>query len=112
MFAHGLTLTRLRGTKVDDGYNGTRIDWTNPDRLTIPGCGLAPRVEDELLARGRQGVVVGWTAYLPFGSDVTHEDRVETPYGVCDVNGDPGNWESPYTGRKPGMTVTLDRVEG
>lgn len=109
---HGVTVTRLRGTKVDDGYGGTRVDWTNPDRLTIRGCAMAPLVEDELVARGRQGVVDGWTLYAPYGSDVDFEDRVETPHGTFEVNGTPGHWRSPYTGRESGMTIVLQSVEG
>lgn len=111
-FHRGHTLTRLRAAKVDDGYGGVRLDWSDPDRLAIPGCGMAPRVEDELRDRGRQGVVIGWTAYLPFGADVTFEDRIETPHGTFDVEGEPGIWESPMSGRQHGMTVTLKRVDG
>lgn len=110
-FARGITVTRLRGTRVDDGYGGERIDWSDPDRLTIKGCAIAPLVEDEQLDRGREGVVHAWTLYAPW-SDITAWDRIDTPQGVFNVDGDPGLWQSPYTGAKPGMTVRLVRVEG
>lgn len=110
--AKGVTVTRLRAAKVDDGYNGVRLDWSHPDRLDIPGCAMAPRVEDERRQQGRQGVLEAWTAYLPYGSDVTFEDRLLTPHGTFEVEGAPNPWRNPYTGRQAGMTVYLQRVDG
>lgn len=110
--AYGETLVRLRGTKVSDGYNGTRIDWANPARLTMPGCGLAPRVEDENRTNGRQAVTDAWTAYVPFGADIGFEDRVECRWGTFEVEGTPGHWRSPLSGREHGTAVHLRRVDG
>jgi hypothetical protein len=111
-FANGVTVTRLRGDTVDDGYNGSRIDWTTPDELEIPGCALAPRVEPELRDDGRQGVFHAWTLYMPYGADIAAHDRVDTPQGLFEVEGEPGDWRSPYTGREHGATVHLQRIDG
>jgi hypothetical protein len=111
MLLKGLTLTRLRGSRVEDGYGGSRLDWSNPQTITIPGCAMAPVVEDEIHTAGRSAAVAAWTVYAPW-ADVEADDRVDTPHGLYEVDGDPGRWESLYTGRKPGMTFRLRRVGG
>lgn len=110
-FPHGTTVTRLRGTVVSDGYGGTQRDWTNPQRLTISGAGLAPTVEPEQHQAGRDGTEVGWTLYCAT-ADVTAYDRIESRFGLFEVDGDPGIWESPFTGQNHGMVTRLRRVEG
>lgn len=109
----GITVVRLRGTRVSDGYGGTRIDWTDPDRKPIDGCAIAPLVEGEERDRGREGVVTALTLYAPHGSDIQADDRVETPAdGVLHVEGPTRRWQSPFTGWKAGLTATLRRVDG
>ena len=110
-FSKGMTVTRLRGTRVDDGYGGERIDWTTPARLTIQGCGIAPLVEDEQNQAGQSAAIEAWTLYAPW-SDIRFDDRIDSPHGLFEVDGDPGLWESPYTGRRPGMTVRLRKITG
>lgn len=111
-FTSGVTVTRLRAAKVDDGYNGTILDWSSPARLAITGCGLAPRVDEENRTQGRQAVAIGWTLYAPYGADIDFDDRVETPHGTFEVEGEPGHWRSPLSGREHGTTVALRRVDG
>jgi len=108
-FPKGITVTRLRGTRVDDGYGGERIDWTTPESLTLTGCAMAPLVEDEILTAGRDAGVAAWTLYCAW-ADVKADDRMDTPHGLYEVDGEPGRWESPYTGRRPGMSVRLRKV--
>jgi len=114
MFPHGVTVTRLRAQLVYDGYQGGsgRRDWANPDRLSIPGCGLAPTLIDEDRQYGAETVPEGWTLYAPTGADIAAVDRVETPHGVFAVEGEPSPWEHPMTGWKPGTVVKLRKVEG
>lgn len=111
-FPFGETVTRHRGQKVDDGYGGFVIDWSLPTTDVTLVVGLAPRVEDELVAPGRGGVVVGYTMYAPHGADVTFEDRFTTPYGLFEVDGEPGRWHSPFTDWAAGTTLALRRVVG
>lgn len=110
---HGDTVTRLRAKKGTDAYGDAVYDWETPDTETIPGCALAPTVEDEFHQAGRDGVEVGWTLYCGFGSDVTAYDRIKHPvYGLFEVDGDPGRWKSPFSGGEFGTTVRLRRIEG
>lgn len=108
----GETVTRLRGTHVDDGHGGTYVDWTNPTSLEIVGVALAPRSEGEAHDPGRAGVIVGFTLYAPFGSDIDFEDRLQTSYGLFELEGRPGPWKNPFTGTEAGVTAALRRVEG
>lgn len=113
MFPFGECVTRRRGTKVDDGYGGTAIDWSQPtDDLDITGVALAPRVEEEVTGPGRAGVVIGLTMYAPPGADIRFEDRVVTSQGLFEVEGEPGRWNQPHTGWQAGTTVALRRVVG
>ena len=114
-FPHGTPFTRLRAPKTDDGYGGTRPDWGGElDRKTWPACAVAPRMQEgEERDRGRQGVVVGWTVYIPeSGADVAFDDRGELPSGVFEVEGEPASYTSPYTGLEHGTVVLLRRVDG
>lgn len=113
MLPYGETVTRHRGQKVDDGYGGTVIDWSAPTAdLTIVGVALAPRIEDEVGGAGRTGTIDGYTMYAPFGIDITFEDRVTTPYGLFEVEGEPGHWRQPHTGWGAVATILLRRVIG
>lgn len=112
-YPHGVTVSRLRGAEVSDGYGGTILDWDNPTTVQIDGCAVAPRIADEERDRGRQGVNIGWTVYAPgVDHDITHLDRMEIPAGVFEVEGDPNPWSNPYTGNKPGTVIQLRRLDG
>lgn len=102
-------------TVVRGSVNGRTGVWGEISRHVVDGCMVAPgsSVEQTGTADVLQADVV---VYAPYGSDVVATDRVllgsypsSTPAGVdvYDVNGRPVNWQSPYTGRQPGMVVAL-----
>lgn len=107
----GETVTRLRSTTTTDRYGNTSSDWTTPDRLDIEGVTLAPRLQGEDSDR-RQGVVIGWTLYAPHGADIQPTDRIEARGKTLEVDGEPGDWVSPHTGRGAGLELALKTVEG
>lgn len=112
MFPYGETVTRKRGQKVSDGYGGEVIDWSLPtDDITFRAA-MAPRTEGDITSAGRAGVVVGYTLYYPFGVDVGFEDRIDTQYGLFEIDGEPGPWRQPDTGWEAGATAALRRVVG
>lgn len=112
-FVHGETVVRLRAVEATNAYGDIERDWANAAEARIDGCALAPTVEQEFHQPGRDGVEVGWTLYAPYAADVTAYDRIEHHrYGMFEVDGEPGLWRSPFTGREAGMTVRLRRVEG
>lgn len=82
-------------------------------RIPVTPLGVAPRMSEESNARGRDGVVVGLTVYLPAGTDIHYTDQYEDDSGVVhDVLGEPGVWSNPFTGLAAGIQVALKRAEG
>lgn len=107
----GETVTRLRGETIADRYGNDVTDWSDPDRLDIEGAALAPRLQGEDSDK-RQGVVIGWTLYLPHGVDVEPTDRIEARGKTYEIDGEPGDWTNPYTARGAGIELALKTVEG
>jgi hypothetical protein len=110
MFAHGETVTVLPGPTTFDAYGdpiaSTRVGGD------ILGCAVAPRYSTEPTVRGRQGVIVGLSIYAPAGSDILSTDLLRVRGDIYDVEGEPAEWVSPYTGWEPGMEVAVKRAGG
>lgn len=104
------TVTRLRATTITQ--RGSVIpDWSNPDRLAIPGCSMQP-AGTSLTQDGRvQGTTDGYTCFLPPGADVLAGDRIEYDGNVYTINGEPRTWQSP-TGRVSNTQLQLERWYG
>lgn len=115
MFDFGETVTRLRGTAIEDPYEvaDVRIDWTDSDELPIPGCYVSITSSVELPNTDRAPITTAATLYAPSGADVTDQDRIRTTDGtVWSVDGRPIDKSHPLTGWRPGLTATLRLVEG
>lgn len=118
MFPNGRTATIVRETPGGvDQYGDHPIPGTTV-RIDVPGTAWAPRVQgagsssSELLDRGRQGVIEGLTWYAPYGTDLRITDKLELDGVLYEVEGEPGDWANPYTGRRAGLEVSLRRAEG
>lgn len=81
-------------------------------RTTIDGCAVAPRTTEDINDRGRAGVIVGLSLYAPYGTDVQNTDLFEIDGELFQVDGDGGDWKSPYTGWEAGVEVALKRAAG
>lgn len=108
VFASGVTVTVTRPGGTD--RNGDPLPTATHD---IEGCGWAPRTSSESNDRGN-AVIVGLTLFAPYGADITASDSLllpddDTPWYV---EGEPGNWRSPFTGWQPGLEVALTRQKG
>lgn len=109
-FAYGETVTIIRAPGVDQYGDPIPGD---PMRIDIPGCAIAPRPLGETSERGRQGVIVGYTIYLPAGSPaILHTDQIEVRGAVREIDGEPAEWVSPFTGWTPGVEVAVKGGEG
>lgn len=106
------TVIRLRAGTTSDRYNSAVDDWTDPDELEINSCAVAPRLDSEDRTNGRQGVIVGLTVYAPAGADILATDRVRVRGDDYEVDGEPGDWRSPYGTANGGLEIALRRVEG
>lgn len=108
-FRNGRTVTFRYPTWSADRYGNERPGppWT--DEL-VAGCAVAPRRSPEDHAAGAQAVIIGLTLYAPKAPgphDVVVIDGEE-----FQVDGEPGVWQSPFSGHRPGVEVPLKRVEG
>ena len=95
-------------------------------RIDISNAGIAPRMSNESTNRGRQGLTVGYSLYLPYGTDLRFNDKVElfgggtlagaprTPATVqiYYVDGQPAQWKSALSGKRFGMEVSLSLGSG
>lgn len=109
-FLNGETVTRRRQTQ-----SGTDI-YGNPTYTTadtnIEGCAVAAMIGTDLDDAGRRGAVVGFTLYLPPGSDARIDDRFIVRSLECMVVGTPITHRNPMTGIERGVEVSVDRAEG
>ncbi len=114
LFPYGETVTRLRGTPVEDPYSGeeTDLDWSNPAALEIPGCAFDPGSSDEPLAQGRNAVITQPRLFVAAGVDVTARDRLVVRGRTWQVDGDPADFRHPMTGWHPGVVINLKAVNG
>lgn len=114
MFAHGETITRLRGALVVDPYSGeaTEVDWTNPDELDIPGWGIAQDATSEPVEVARESIRSDFTLYRQEPADVLATDRLVIDGLTCQVDGHPFAWHQPMTGWAAGFVVRANIVEG
>jgi hypothetical protein len=113
-FRHGETVTRLRATLIEDPYSSedTEPDWEFPAELDIPGCAFNPGVSSEPLQNARNAVITRPEVYAPPGADVLAGDRLVVRGVTYEVQGNPQDWISPFTGWHPGLVVPLEAVEG
>lgn len=73
---------------------------------------VAPRESSESDVRGRNGSIVGLTAYLPPGVDATAADRIIVDALEYVIDSEPGKWHRPSTGAHWGTQVALKRATG
>lgn len=113
-FPHGEIVTRLRGVPATDPYSGEEsgYDWSLPYSIDIPGCAFNPGRSSEPLQDARTAVSTQPEVYAPPGSDIAPGDRLVVRGVEYEVDGEPADWRSPFTGWEPGMVVALKRTEG
>lgn len=109
-FAHGEPVTVWTATTTTDRYGNEVNDWVVGP--TYDRCSVAPRASTELTDGGRQGVIIGLSVYLPPDAVVGPHDRLEVRGDMFEIDGEPGEWRSPFTGWNPGIEVALKRVTG
>lgn len=106
----GQTVTVVHRTTVRDRYGNATV---TEERADVAGCAVAPRTaQPEVFSQGRSAVIVGLAVYMPPGQLVDADDLFEVAGLTYEVDGQPGVWTSPYTGRPAGIEVALRRAEG
>lgn len=114
MFGHGVTITLLREqvSGVDEYGN----DLLTAVELDVPGCALWPVDSNGSGGNERNFaadiVPSGYTVLCPTGTVVQATDRVRLPDDptTWDVVGRPAEWQSPFTGSRSGVQITLQVI--
>lgn len=83
-----------------------------PSEQTIAGAFTAPRLSTDIGDRARDGTVVGLTLFAPYGSDIVRTDLIKVGDDEFRIDGDLGDWSSPLTDWRPGLTANLVRAVG
>lgn len=111
-FPYGETVTILTRTETGtDRYGNPTFAWPAPG-VDVDGCAVAPRSATEPAQVGRQAVITGLTVYMPPGTVVGPYDRLSLRGVTYEVDGEAGEWVSPFSGWRPGVEVAVKRVEG
>ena len=111
-FLHGVTVTVRAPVNADPDPYGD----TDPDAPTDSDwgpCAIAPRTSDERADSRSPGVITGLTIYGPPRTIAPNSQIViasGTYAGTWEVEGIPGDWQSPFTGWHPGLEVPVTRA--
>lgn len=109
-FPAGETVTIVRpGAATRDSY-GNDVPGAATE-IDVPGCAVAPRTSSEDVT-ARDQVIEGLTIWMPAGTDVRPTDRVRRRGVLYDVEGDVGEWSSPFTGFAGPAQIQVTRVTG
>lgn len=105
-------ITVLRAAQSTNPYSKTQeLDWTvTPTSTVVTGCEVQPGTTLEYLLQ-RDEVLVAWTLFAPYGTDVTEYDRVLFNGGTYTVYGHPASWSSP-SGRMNFVEIILQDWRG
>lgn len=101
LFQRSVTGKDSRGNDVVEFDDGT----------DIPNCPVWPRGSTEQLQH-RDTVTTNLTTVVPASTPVSALDRFEVRGDLYEVDGTPSDWRSPFTGRRPGLEVQLNRITG
>jgi hypothetical protein len=105
----GETVTLLRRVLAGQDSDGND-EWSTVE-TDVAGCAVWPRGSSELV-QGRDTVIVGLAILLPAGTAVAASDRLRVRGDLYEVDGQPGSWQSPFSGLSAGVQVALTRVTG
>lgn len=113
-FPAGVTVTVRRSPGYDDnGRSLPRVDHR------VDGCAWSPWTSEELTEH-RETAIDAYKLLGPYDADIRSDDQVLLP-GVLDddgttavwkVVGNLGRWGSPFSGRRFGMSVKLEKATG
>lgn len=92
-----------------DAHGNPVESWSDP--VSIGVYGIGPNTSDEPFQSGRQAVVTGKIVYLPH-TEVSRLDRLVINGEEYTIQGEPAVWNEGMFDYQPGMTLTIERVEG
>lgn len=111
-FPYGETLTVRSTVTTKDPFGDVTTVVTEE---SWGPCAVAPRSSEENADSTAPAVIMGLSIYGPprtFGADDQIVFASGTYAGTWEVEGLPGDWESPFTGWHPGVEVAVKRATG
>lgn len=102
------TVEHVAATVSTDAYGDTTSTYADP--VPVPGAVFAPRTSTERTDPRVPAVVTGGTLYVQ-GITVSPADHFTVNGQRYEVEGEPGHWVSPYTGRDFGYEVAVKRFD-
>jgi hypothetical protein len=108
-FPYGQTVTLIsRTVSGQDGYGNDVYAETSTD---VSPCIVQPAGSVETI-QWTDEVSTDLTVFLPFGTDIEAIDAVEINGIRYEVQGEPSNWTSPFTGRNSPEQIRVSKVTG
>lgn len=97
-------------TRTQNGWDADGNPAYDETTVTVAGA-FDPAIGFEQ-TNGQDRVQVQPTAYLPYGTVVDARSKLTIRGADYEVDGDPNQWRSPFTGWSPGVQVPLKKVTG
>lgn len=105
-FPHGVMVTVRSVVTTDDGLGNTSETVTESE---WGPCAVAPRYTTESVDSRVPPMIIGKTVYGPPVA-LDSDDRLVIDGELWQVDGDAGEWKSPFTGWFPGVEVPVKRA--
>lgn len=113
-FPHGEIVSVLSTVTTTDAYGDSTTVVTE---VAWGPCAIAPRTAIESVDPHAPAVVVGKSLYGPatfadgtLPAVIDADDQILIGSDLYDVDGEAGDWESPFTGWHPGIEVAVKRA--
>lgn len=105
----GETITIVRDADEATGEDSQGNPIITTEEIDVPGCAFAPGSSSEDAATYGQRVMAGGTVYAPSGTVFRSTDRLLIRGEMFVVDGEAGQWTSPFNGRGRGVEVAVKR---
>lgn len=103
----GETITITRRTVSGEDAMGNPTHATT--QIPVDGCAFAPTGSAEDVATFGSRAITGGTIYAPSGTVFLPADIVTIRGMTFTIDGDTGQWTSPFTGQGAGAVVAVKR---
>lgn len=105
----GETITIVRkGEQTSEDSQGNPIFEDLPD-IPVAGCAFAPRSSEENGSNAGARIITGGTVYAPPGTVLFPTDLLRIRGQEWQIDGEVGDWVSPFSGDERGVEVAVKR---
>ncbi|WP_353809080.1 hypothetical protein [Agromyces sp. SYSU T00194] len=105
----GETVTIIRQNDSPSGEDSQGNPVFGTTEVPVTGCAFAPAASDESGTTYGGRVISGGTVYAPSGTVFRPSDMLRIRGEIWQVDGEPGQWTSPFTGTGWGVEVAVKR---